>query len=62
MEFKEEIEECIQGLNTEFKNFKEAKDPGTEVEVLKEMLDTFMNGAQTVRVYLDRYNERRFRL
>ncbi|MEE2986384.1 MAG: hypothetical protein VX667_01155 [Nitrospinota bacterium] len=62
MEFKEEIEECIQELNTEFGNFNEAKDPGTEVEALKEMLDVFMNGTQTVRAYLDRYNERRFRL
>ena len=60
MAFNEELDMLLKDLTEEANNFKEAENPGEEKEVLKDMLDIFMRGTQSVREHIDRYNERRW--
>ena len=50
----------LKDLTEEANNFKEAENPGEEKEALKDMLDIFMRGTQSVREHIDRYNARRW--
>ena len=59
MVFNEELDMLLKDLAEEANNFKEAENPGEEKEALKDMLDIFMRGTQSVREHIDRYNERR---
>jgi hypothetical protein len=61
MGFHEDIDELLKELAEENTNFKQAVDHEQEVEALKDMLDVFMRGTQSVRGYIDRFNERRWR-
>ena len=61
MGFHEDIDELLKELAEENTNFKQAVDHEHEVEALKDMLDVFMRGAQSVREYIDRFNDRRWR-
>jgi len=47
-------------LGEEAKNFKVADNREEEIEALKDMLDIFMRGTQSVRERIDGYNERRW--
>ena len=58
--FNEELDMLLKDLTEEANNFKEAENPGEEKEALKDMLDIFMRGTQSVREHIDRYNERRW--
>lgn len=60
MAFNEELDILLKDLTEEANNFKEAENPGEEKEALKDMLDIFMRGTQSVREHIDRYNERRW--
>ena len=60
MAFDEELDGLIKGLAEEAKNFREAENRAEEIEALKDMLDIFMSGTQSVRERIDRYNERRW--
>ncbi len=60
MAFNEELDLLLKGLTEEANNFKEAENPEEEKEALKDMLDIFMRGTQSVREHIDRYNERRW--
>ena len=60
MVFNEELDMLLKDLTEEANNFKEAENPGEEKEALKDMLDIFMRGTQSVRERIDRYNERRW--
>lgn len=60
MVFDEELDGLLKDLEEEATNFKKSENHGEEVEALKDMLDIFMRGTQTVREKIDRYNERRF--
>lgn len=60
MEFHKEIDGILEDIKDENKIFQAARDPGEEIEALKEMLDEFLRGAQRVREYIDRYNDRRW--
>ena len=60
MVFEEELESLLNDLAEEAKNFKKADNREEETEALKDMLDVFMRGTQTVREKIDLYNERRF--
>ena len=61
MGFHEDIDEFLKELMEENKNFKKAVDHEQEIEALKDMLDVFMRGTQSVRERIDRFNERRWR-
>jgi len=61
MGFHEDIDELLRELTEENTNFKKAVDHEQEVEALKDMLDVFMRGTQSVRERIDRFNERRWR-
>ena len=61
MGFHEDIDKLLNELMEENKNFKKAVDHEQEVEALKDMLDVFIRGAQSVREHIDRFNERRWR-
>jgi hypothetical protein len=61
MGFHEDIDELLRELTEENTNFKKAVDHEQEVEALKDMLDVFMRGTQSVREYIDRFNDRRWR-
>ena len=60
MVFNEELDALLKGLEEEVKNFKVADNREEEIEALKDMLDIFMRGTQSVRERIDRYNERRW--
>ena len=60
MAFDEELDSLLKGLAEEAKNFKESKNREEELEALRDMLDIFMRGTQSVREHIDRYNERRW--
>ena len=60
MAFHEELDILLKDLTEEANNFKEAENPGEEKEALKDMLDIFMRGTQSVREHIDKYNERRW--
>jgi hypothetical protein len=60
MAFNEELDILLKDLMEEAKNFKEAENSDGEKEALKDMLDVFMRGTQSVREHIDRYNERRW--
>ena len=60
MVFNEELDALLKGLEEEVKNFKVADNREDEIESLKDMLDIFMRGTQSVRERIDRYNERRW--
>ena len=60
MAFNEELDDLLKGLVEETENFKKAENRKEEIEVLRDILDIFMRGTQTVREYMDRYNERRW--
>ena len=60
MAFKEELDLLLKGITEEANNYKKAGDTEGEKEALKDMLDIFMRGTQSVREHIDRYNERRF--
>ena len=60
MVFDEELDGLLKDLAEEAENFKKSKNREDEVEALKDMLDVFMRGTQTVREKIDLYNERRF--
>ena len=61
MGFHEDIDELLIELAEENTNFKQAVDHEQEIEALKDMLDVFMRGTQSVRERIDRFNERRWR-
>ena len=56
MAFNEERDMLLKDLTEEANNFKEAANPEEEKEALKDMLDIFMRGTQSVREHIDRYN------
>ena len=60
MAFNEELDMLLKDLMEEANNFKEAKNTGEGKDALKDMLDIFMRGTQSVREHIDRYNERRW--
>jgi hypothetical protein len=60
MAFNEELDILLKDLMEEANNFKEAESSDGEKEALKDMLDIFMRGTQSVREHIDRYNERRW--
>jgi len=60
MAFNEELDILLKDLMEEANNFKEAENSDGEKEALKDMLDVFMRGTQSVREHIDRYNERRW--
>ena len=60
MAFNEELDDLLKDLAEEAKNFKKAENREEEIEVLRDMLDIFMRGTQSVREHMDRYNERRW--
>ena len=53
MAFNEELDMLLKDLTEEANNFKEAENPGEEKEALKDMLDIFMRGTQSVREHID---------
>mgnify|MGYP001247996138 FL=1 len=61
MGFHEDIDELLKELMEENKNFKKAVDHEQEVEALKDILDVFIRGTQSVRERIDRFNDRRWR-
>ena len=60
MAFDEELDDLLKSLAEETKNFKKAENREEEIEALSDMLDIFMQGTQSVREHIDRYNERRW--
>ena len=60
MAFDEELDDLLKGLAEEAKNYNKAENRDEEVEALRDMLDIFMHGTQSVREHIDRYNERRW--
>ena len=60
MAFSEELDTLLKDLTDEANNFKEASNQEEEKEVLRDLLDIFMRGTQSVRERIDRYNERRW--
>ena len=60
MAFDEELDGLLKGLAEEAKNFNKAENREEEIEALRDMLDIFMHGTQSVREHIDRYNERRW--
>ncbi|SVB93366.1 uncharacterized protein METZ01_LOCUS246220 [marine metagenome] len=60
MAFSEELDTLLKDLADEADNFKEANNQEEEKEALRDLLDIFMRGTQSVRERIDRYNERRW--
>jgi|TARA_B110001454_G_scaffold41966_1_gene41229 hypothetical protein len=60
MAFNDELDILLKNLADEAKNFKDAEGRDEETEALKDMLDIFMRGTQSVRERIDQYNERRW--
>ena len=60
MEFYEKINDLLKEIKEENDNFNTAKEPEDQIEALKEMMDGFMQGTQSVREKIDRYNDRRW--
>ena len=60
MAFNDELDILLKDLADEAKNFKNAESREEETEALKDMLDVFMRGTQSVRERIDQYNERRW--
>ncbi len=60
MAFNEELDTLLKDLTDEANNFKEASNQEEEKESLRDLLDIFMRGTQSVRERIDRYNERRW--
>ena len=60
MAFNEELDILLRDLTEEANNYKQAENSEGEKEALKDMLDIFMRGTQSVREHIDRYNERRW--
>ena len=60
MAFNEELDTLLKDLAEEANNFKKAGNREEETEALKDILDIFMRGTQSVREHIDRYNERRW--
>ena len=60
MAFNGELDDLLKSLVEEVENFNKAENREEEVEALKDMLDVFMRGTQSVREKIDRYNERRW--
>ena len=60
MAFDEELDALLKGVVEEAKNFKKAENREEEIEALRDLLDIFMRGTQSVREHMDRYNERRW--
>ena len=60
MAFNEELDTLLKDLTDEANNFKEASNQEEEKEALRDLLDIFMRGTQSVRERIDRYNERRW--
>ena len=60
MAFNDELDILLKDLADEAKNFKDAESREEETEALKDMLDVFMRGTQSVRERIDQYNERRW--
>jgi len=61
MGFHEDIDELLRELAEENTSLKQAVGREQEVEALKDMLDIFIRGTQSVREHIDRFNERRWR-
>jgi len=61
MDIQSEIESCIAELQEETKILKVAENREEEVEALKDIMDVFLRGVNSVRTHIDRYNERRYR-
>ena len=60
MEFHEKINGYLEEIKVENEVFSKAQNPEEEIEALKEILDAFMLGAQSVRERIDNYNDRRW--
>jgi len=60
MDFYEKINVCLKEIKEENENFNKAQNPEDQIEALKEMMDGFMQGAQSAREQIDRYNDRRW--
>jgi uncharacterized coiled-coil DUF342 family protein len=60
MNFYEQINDCLKEIKEETENFNAAQEPADQIEALKEMMDAFMQGAQSVREKIDSYNDRRW--
>jgi hypothetical protein len=61
MGLHEDIDELLRELAEENTSLRQAVGHEQEVEALKDMLDVFMRGTQSVREHIDRFNERRWR-
>ena len=55
-----ELDILLKDLTDEANNYKQAENSEEEKEALKDMLDVFMRGTQSVREHIDKYNERRW--
>ena len=60
MAFDAELDDLLKDLAEGAQNFKKSENHEEEIEALRDMLDIFMRGTQSVREYMDRYNERRW--
>ena len=61
MDKHELIEIIVKEITEEAVNFKNAENPGEELEALKDMLDVLMRGTTQVVEKIDQYNARRYR-
>ena len=61
MDKHELIEIIVKEITEEAVNFKNAENPGEELEALKDMLDVLMRGTTQVVEKIDQYNDRRYR-
>ena len=60
MEFHEQIDSYLEEIKEENQILRQAEDPEEQIEALKEILDVFMRGTQSVRERIDSYNDRRW--
>ena len=60
MGFDKELDDLLKNLEEETKNYKASENREEQTEALREILDIFMSGTQSVREHIDRYNERRW--
>ena len=60
MDIQSEIESCIAELQEETAILKVAENREEEVEALKDIMEVFLRGVNSVRTHIDRYNERRW--
>ena len=61
MELLKELDTIIKEMKDETNNLKVAETKEEEIEALKELLDTLMQGARQVQEKLDQFNDRRYR-